>query len=158
MSATRTIPLDWAKDHWIKFESDAEHAERVERCEEEAGRYFTWATEPQRAAYDGAMAALGGLTGPAYERGRDAAKQAWRRSTAEAADLFVITCDELMRSGEVSEALGAEWDALKARRHPARARRSVPLTELIGSAAAMITAVGAWVAWYVVLCPPAGLS
>jgi hypothetical protein len=35
--------------------------------------------------------------------------------------------------------------------------RATPLTELIGTAAAMITAVGAWVAWYCVMCPPAVL-
>jgi hypothetical protein len=31
---------------------------------------------------------------------------------------------------------------------------ALPLAELIGSAAAMITAVGAWLAWYCVACPP----
>ena len=35
---------------------------------------------------------------------------------------------------------------------------ATPLKELIGSAAAMITAVGAWVAWYCVMCPPPVLS
>jgi hypothetical protein len=34
---------------------------------------------------------------------------------------------------------------------------ALPLTELVGTAAAMVTAVGAWVAWYCVLCPPAVL-
>jgi hypothetical protein len=43
--------------------------------------------------------------------------------------------------------------ALEKARPPA-----LPLTEIIGSAAAMITAVGAWVAWYCVLCPPGALS
>jgi hypothetical protein len=45
---------------------------------------------------------------------RAAADRRWRESTAEALALYEITLQELMRTGEVSEALAERWEALEA--------------------------------------------
>lgn len=105
-------PADYAANHWRQFESADEHAERVERAEQAAGWYFNEATKPQKAAYTRAMEDLRGLSGPRYDRAREAAEAAWYASTKDAADLLNRTCDEIMRDGEMSESLGAEWDRL----------------------------------------------
>lgn len=107
---------NYALNHWGKHETDAEHAERVESVERQASWFFEQATKPQRAAYNEAMAGLRGLHAPKYDRLREAAKARWERSTAEASELFYRTADALMRDGEVSESLSAEWDALCAKR------------------------------------------
>lgn len=108
-------PREYALHHWGRYETDADHAARVESAEDQAGWFFAQATKPQRAAYNEAMAGLRLLSGPRYERMREAAKARWTRSTVEASDLFFRTADCLMRDGEVSEALSAEWDALCAK-------------------------------------------
>lgn len=110
-----TDPRDYALNHFGKYETDADHAARVESAEDQAGWYFAQATKPQKAAYDEAMAGLRLLSGPRYERMRAAAKARWTRSTVEASELFFRTADEIMRDGEVSEALSAEWSALCAK-------------------------------------------
>lgn len=112
MTTTQTNPVEYALNHWHQFESQEEHAERVERAEHSAGWYFDQATVRQKAAYNLAMADLRGLAGPRYERARIEAKAVWTRSTVEAADLFTVTCDAIMMHGEVPEDLSAEWDAL----------------------------------------------
>lgn len=117
----RTIPTDWAKDHWRKFESSEDHAERVERAEHTAGWYFQQATVRQKAVYDAAMSGLRGLDAPRYDRARAAANAEWARSTVEASDLFTITCNEIMVHGEVPEEIGALWDDLEVREAVARA-------------------------------------
>lgn len=115
MTTTKTNPAEYAVNHWRKFESQEEHAYRVERAEETAGRCFDQATVRQKAAYNLAMADLRGLAGPRYERARIEAKAVWARSTVEASDLFTATCDAIMVHGEVPEEIFAEWDALCAR-------------------------------------------
>ena len=106
-------PADYALNHWLKFESAEEHAERVEHCEAFAYPAFKLATAPQKAIYDQAMSDLRGLSGPRYDRAREAAKSEWYRSTKAARDLFNRTCDHLMRGGdEADEAIDAEWTAL----------------------------------------------
>lgn len=103
---------EYAKNHWRRFESNAEHDERVEAADAEAGRYFDDATKVQKAAYTLAISDLRGLSGPRYERARADARAAWDASTEQARELFYITADEIMRDGEVSEETGALWDAL----------------------------------------------
>lgn len=105
-------PAAYAKSHWLRHETDAEHAERVESAEREAGWYFTRATAPQKAAYDAAMAAIRGLPEPAWSQRKLIADAAWARDTVEAAALFNVSADEVMAAGEVSEETGAKWDAL----------------------------------------------
>lgn len=93
-------------------ESNSEFAERLERCEAEAGWYFANATKPQKAACDRAMADLRGLDAPRYDRAREAAERQWKATTAAAAELCELTLAELMDRGEVSEALSYRWDQL----------------------------------------------
>lgn len=112
MPAIQNNATEYARNHWRRFESDAEHAERVEAAEAEAGRYFDEVTKAQKAAYTLAMSDLRGLSGPRYDRARAAARAAWEASTEQARELFYITADEVMRDGEVSEATAALWDAL----------------------------------------------
>lgn len=111
----RLNAADWQKSHWRKFEYAEEHAERVERAEHEAGRYFQAATVRQKAVYDAAMADLRGLMGPRYDRARSAASAEWARSTVEAADLYQITAEAIMVRGECPEEISALWDDLDAR-------------------------------------------
>lgn len=120
---TQSNPAEYAKNHWRKFESNEDHAERVERAEHTAGRYFESATVRQKAAYDTTMADLRGLDAPRYTRARNAANAEWTRSTTEAADLYTITCDSIMVHGEVPEEIGALWDELDARQAAASKAR-----------------------------------
>jgi hypothetical protein len=122
---TRTIPTGWAKDNWRQYESPQDHAERVERAEHEAHRYFQMATVRQKAAWDQVMSDLRGLRGPVYDRARAAANAAWARSTVEAADLMEITAGEIMVHAECPEEIAALWDDLEAREAVAAAMKEV---------------------------------
>jgi hypothetical protein len=93
-------------------ESPTEYAERLERCEAQAGWYFAGATKPQTAAYNRAMADLRGLSAPKYDRAREAAKAVFTASTKAASELCDLTLAELMTAGEVSEELSYRWDEL----------------------------------------------
>ncbi|WP_454618351.1 hypothetical protein [Bradyrhizobium cenepequi] len=108
----RDDPADYALNHWRRFETPQEHAERVEAAEREAGRYFTAATAPQLQAYHDTMEFLRPYRGPVWDRRRAAAQAKWDQSTAGARELFNITADEIMRDGEVSEATSLAWDVL----------------------------------------------
>lgn len=118
--SSQSNPSEYAKNHWRRFESDQEHAERVERAEETAGRYFADATVRQKVAYSVAMASLKRLDAPRYDRARAAVNAEWARSTAEAADLLAITCDAIMVHGEVPEEISSLWDELEKRQETAR--------------------------------------
>lgn len=91
----------------------SEAVDRLERCEEHAGRWFGDATREQLATYNRTMADLRGLQGPRYDRARAAAKAEWERTTAPANELYHLTVAELMATGEVSEALVERWGALE---------------------------------------------
>lgn len=112
MSATPTDPADYAFHHWRQYESQQEHAERVEAAEETAGRYFASVTAKQRQTFTDTMAFLRAFSGPMWDRRRAAAKATWEQSTAGARELFNITADEIMRDGEVSEETSLAWDVL----------------------------------------------
>ncbi|MGY4333223.1 hypothetical protein ACVWWG_007640 [Bradyrhizobium sp. LB7.2] len=112
MSATPADPADYALNHWRRFESSQEHAERVEAAEQTAGRYFASATAQQRQTFTDTMEFLRGFSGPRWDRRRAAAKAAWEQTTAGARALFEITADQIMRDGEVSEATSLAWDVL----------------------------------------------
>lgn len=92
--------------------TDREYAEKLERCELDANWYFTQATKFQKAEFDATMHSLLGVTGPRWNRARDAAKAKWQASTVEAAALFDLTVECLMQSGEVSSELDDLWTAL----------------------------------------------
>lgn len=90
----------------------SEQRERLERCEQEAGKHFAAATKTQTAAYNLAMSDLRGLTGSRYERAREAAKAAWEASTADASAAYHASLQDLMLTGEISEASWALWDQI----------------------------------------------
>lgn len=112
MSATPTDPADYARNHWRQFESNEEHAERVEAAEQTAGRYFASVTAKQRQTFTDTMEFLRAFSGPMWDRRRADARSAWAKATAGARALFHITADEIMREGEVSEATSLAWDVL----------------------------------------------
>lgn len=116
-------PEDYALNHWLPHESDAEHALRVESAEEHANDLFRQATVDQSATYHSVLADIRHLSGPRYDRAREAAKRVWRESTQEARNLFNSTADALMATGEVSEELDREWTRLIS---PARATECWP--------------------------------
>lgn len=119
MTTTQTTKPDWRRDHWKQYESPQEHAERVERAEETAGRYFQMATVRQKAAYDRAMSDLRGLSAPRYTRARAVVNATWYRDTVEASDLFQITAEEIMVHGECPSEIAELWDELEAREQAA---------------------------------------
>lgn len=113
-------PRDYAKRHWRKFETNAEHDERVEQAEQEAGLYFERATFSQKAVHAARLEYIRPWKdSPLWERQRDAATRLWEETTSAARELFYRTCDEIMRDGEISEELSLEWDALIRRIAPA---------------------------------------
>jgi hypothetical protein len=112
-------PEDYAINHWRRHESEAEHAFRVMRAEEDAQSLFASATVRQKQAYDAVMADLRGLRAPRYDRTRAAALRVWRDTTQDARTLYFRTCDTLMRSGEIPEELDRAWTRLV---DPERAR------------------------------------
>ena len=117
-------PRDYALNHWNRYESDAEHAARVEAAEREATWHFDRATVRQKQVYREAVAAavkLHGHGSMAHEATLNLAKAQWDRDTAAARDLFYRTADCLMATGEVSESLSLEWDALHAVQQDTRA-------------------------------------
>lgn len=93
--------------------TDTEH-----HADETAGWLFDRATQPQRTAYVNvtAMAALQhGHGSRAHGAAVDLAKRQWQSDTKEARGLFNRTRECVALTGEVSEALSIEWDALLAR-------------------------------------------
>lgn len=107
---------DIAKSHWIKFESDDEHADRVERCTNEANVGYYKAVAGPLAVYRQAMADIAPYKGaPKWDRMKAAAERQYRETTAEAFNLFLRSFEELMRDGEEREETSLLWDALFAK-------------------------------------------
>lgn len=91
----------------------SEQRERIEAAEETAGRYFAEATKEQTAIFHAEMAAVRGLIGPRYDRAALLAAIKFRRTTEAARELCEETFQEIMREGEVSEAMSYRWDELE---------------------------------------------
>lgn len=101
------------RSHWQKYESDDEHADRVERCTKEANKYFAPAVAPALNDYHQALRDIAPYkNSPRWERMRDQARRDWDTATAPAHELFLRTFEDLMRDGEVSDATGQAWDNL----------------------------------------------
>lgn len=112
-NATTTAGGDWRLSFWRRFETDAEHQERVDYAEREANRYFKEATAPALQEHRDTMCVIAAYYGaPKWTRLRDEANRKYREATREAAELFEITAAEIMETGEVSEATGERWDEL----------------------------------------------
>lgn len=102
----------YAKNPHYAPDDFSEAVDRLERCEEHAGRWFADATQDQLATFNRTIADLRGLEGPRYDRARDAAKAVWTATTASASELYHLTVADLMATGEISESLAERWDAL----------------------------------------------
>lgn len=85
---------DYACSHWLSHETDAEHAERVANAEQQAIKLASEAHRAWRMICD---------------------REPDEPTRNEMARLFDITCDELMRDGEISEAIYQAWDAITPR-------------------------------------------
>lgn len=102
-----------AKVYPLHIMDDRREFERkVAHCDQEAGWYFAQATKGPKAEFDATMNSLLGVTGPKWDRARDAAKAKFRESTADARVLCDLTFDCLMETGEVSSELDDLWTAL----------------------------------------------
>lgn len=97
---------------------DAEYAaEQAERARDEAMKYFADATKTQLQTFTDRVVYLTPYYGsPYWERERNAAKKLYADTTKDARELMERTIDCLIATGEVSEELSLEWDALT---HPA---------------------------------------
>lgn len=91
-----------------------DHANRVERAEREAEFYLNDFRKAPQAEFDATMASLLGMTGPRWRRERDAAKAKFTAAMAPARTLYDRTVDCILENGEVSDEIGAAWDALAA--------------------------------------------
>ena len=112
----RTLSFDTiAKSHWRKYETDSEHAERVEDCLKEARKSFDAATKPQLAAHRQEMADISPYKGsPKWDRLKSEADHQWDETTVQARELFLLSFEDLLRDGEISEETNNAWDALQA--------------------------------------------
>lgn len=104
-----------AKSYWRKYESDDEHADRVERATTEANFGYAKAIAGPLAAYRQTMKDIAPYKGaPKWDRLKAAADSVYRKTTADAFNLFLRSFEEIMRDGEESEETSALWDALLA--------------------------------------------
>lgn len=102
-----------AKSHWLPNESDAEHADRVEAATNEAYSFFTAATTRQLEAHHQTMTDIRPYSGsPKWCRLKADADRLWDESTFPARELFFVTFEELLSTGEVSERVSLMWDEL----------------------------------------------
>lgn len=88
----------------------------AEQASDQAGRYFSNATKPQKATFDAAVARnsiMNWPLSPVWTRTRDEAKAAWYVATAEARVLYDRTMVELLASGEITDELSEAWTALE---------------------------------------------
>lgn len=100
--------------HYAPDSDFGEDAERLERCDEEAGRYYRDAIRDAQVIYTRKVADLQPYwQTPRYDRERAAAKREFERVSKPAHELRIRTCRELFMTGEVSEELSFAWDALK---------------------------------------------
>src|SRR5579859_5655654 len=100
------------KSYWRQYETPQEHEDRADGAEREASRLFAIVTKGQEAAYIGRLRELAGLSSPLANRAREAACAAWYASTKDAWRLYLITVEEYMRDGDLSESTQDAWNAL----------------------------------------------
>lgn len=113
-AAMSTSAPEFIQRCWDRNFRDDE-AEKAERCEAEALRFFNDAVKDFRAAYRASIVELWGDRTPRANRARDAIKARWDADTAPARALMDRTFECLMATGELSEELDAEWSAITPR-------------------------------------------
>jgi hypothetical protein len=92
----------------------SEDTERLERCEAEATALFNLATKDALTAYYATVTLIPDAPGsPRYERARDAAKRKYELTSKPAWALRNRALNDLMLTGEVSEATSYAFDELK---------------------------------------------
>ena len=95
-------------------ESPTEFAERQERAEAEASRWFNDLAAEQIALFNARMDVARAYKGaPKWDRVRDAAKREFERTTTEAARVAEMVRADMMAAGEVSEATSYAFDEAK---------------------------------------------
>lgn len=92
--------------------ADRDDSDRVEQAEITAGWFFDQATKAQKAEWNATLHSLLGMTGPKWDRLRDAARAKWNADTQEARQLFDESVECILSHGEISEELDAKWSAL----------------------------------------------
>ncbi len=99
------------QDDWASHAA-GEAAQRLREAERTASWYFDRATRRQKAEHEAGRRALLGMTGPKWDRARDALRRHWQETTADARALSEATVQCLLDSGEVSSELDDAWTAL----------------------------------------------
>lgn len=104
--------------HWRQFESDDEHAARVEWCTNEANKYLAPAAVKALNECHQTMRDIAPYRdSPRWQRMKEAAERKYLEDTAPAFELFLRTFEELMRDGECSEETSESWDELDRAEH-----------------------------------------
>jgi hypothetical protein len=98
-------------DDWASHATD-DMTRRQREAERTAGWYFDRATRRQKAEHEAGRRGLLGMTGPKWDRARDALQRRWQETTADARALFEATVQCLLDSGEVSSELDDAWTTL----------------------------------------------
>jgi hypothetical protein len=90
-----------------------EEAERLERAEEMANRWFADATKKPKAAFDAEMARIAPYKGSvSWAVDCIAAHDAWQKATAGAELIRDMVIHDMMLSGEVSTSTAEAFDDL----------------------------------------------
>ncbi|MFA5951524.1 MAG: hypothetical protein WC807_14690 [Hyphomicrobium sp.] len=101
----------YAKNPHYAPDDFSEERDRLERCEQEAGKWFADLTAPQLAAHRNTMAAIAPYQGsPRWDREAARAKAVWEASTAAARRIYEMALRDLMLTGEISEATSFAFD------------------------------------------------
>ena len=83
----------------------SEDRERLERCEEHAGRWFSDLTRPQLAEYNARMSVAAAYRGsPRWDREYASAQREWEATTSDARRVYDMALRDLMTCGEIGEA------------------------------------------------------
>ncbi len=103
------------QDNWAASDA-ALMAERQERAETEAGRWFADLTQQQTAEYNSTMSVARAYLGsPKWERISRQAKAVFAETTQDAARISDMVLADLLSCGEVSEETSAAADELAGR-------------------------------------------
>ncbi len=92
-------------------ESPSEYAERLERAEAEASRWFNDLTKPQTARFNDRMAVAAAYKGaPRWDREKAFAEREFHETTPEARRVCELVFQDMMTLSEVSEATSYAFD------------------------------------------------
>lgn len=92
----------------------SEDRERLERCEARAADWFAELTQPQRARYNARMDVASAYRGaPKWDREHAAANAEFERTTGTARRVYHMALNDLMTTGEISEATSYAFDEAK---------------------------------------------